>query len=257
MVAASLAGCSYSLPLGSPSIGRGRPLGQGIAHFGMSAGPLAEMATALDSVQRPQPAFPFFSPLDSLTTWYGGGFDVFSLSVGVTESIDVGYSLSRGLHSLVRVAGGPNWNVALSPAFYWYSSGSESSGSPRASVRNANLTVQASVNPFPESWRQPDLYAGGSVARYRAHLEIGSDATDHGATVPTAFVGFRMAGRRPGTRPEPQDTPPATLGIEAQGAWIRRSDDALEFIPTMRVYFSFYFDMRRFTEPQTLGPPRR
>src|SRR5687768_9469472 len=93
-VAIVVCGCTYSVPLGGTAVGRGLPIGDRVLMAGLSSGRLPELSGTLpDAGVNPIPH------RDSLTT-VAGALDLFGVTVGLSESFDIGWSGSRGIHSM-------------------------------------------------------------------------------------------------------------------------------------------------------------
>ena len=223
-----LGGCTYTLPLGGTGLGRGAPVGDGVIEGGASGGLMPELSgTIADVGVNPIP------PTDSLTTT-AGGFDLLGVTFGVTESVDVGINFSRGLHSMVRLAGSDWWSMSISPAVYRYSKAN--SANDGKGVWNLNLTGLVSAHARPESPFQASVYLAGALNRFSASIEIPSGLAHRSAVAPSVLAGIRL-----GLPPciglcGPRRSRYIAFGAEAQGAWIRQRSSRLDLVRTARLY---------------------
>lgn len=230
-------------------MGRGQPVGDRVLMAGLSAGRLPELSGTLpDLGVNPIPHS------DSLTT-STGGLDILGVAVGLSESVDVGISGSRGLHSTIRLKHGGHWSLSISPAYYRFASSSTSE--PKARASNLNVTGLLSLDPWPGGSFLSDAYTGFGVNRYSASIDTGMGSGSHAAVVPTMLVGLRLGG--PGCWPfcRPDDPRLFSFGAEAQGAWLRQRDGRRDFVPTLRVFLSVGVRVPERTRVGYRAPPRR
>lgn len=169
-----------------------------------------------------------------------GALDPVGFTMGVVDGFDVGLSFSRGLHGMVRVAGGNRWDLSLSPALFVHTTEENAGAFTRRGgrVTNANLTALASADPFDDPSTLSDVYAGVGVSRYSAWIDADPGRESGAATVPSALAGLRFgwswgSERRSGARLHG-----ATIGMEAVGTWITQRNDRQDFVPIVRVFFA-------------------
>ena len=164
-------------------------------------------------------------PDSSTTIW--GGWDILGFAYGVTESVDVGLDFSRGLHSVVRVAGGGHWAASISPAIYSYH------GQLDNDVLNFNLSGLFSMDPFPDGPNTVELYTGAGLNAYRASLGTNPRLT-RSNTAPTVLAGLRVnwvCWRGCSSRPRA-----LWLVAEAHGTWLEQRTGRTDFVTTTRFY---------------------
>lgn len=224
--------CAYSVPLGGIGTGRGRPVHEGLSELTMAVGFVPNIggtAPALvgDGGQ-------VFNPVlsgEELRLRY----PLLDLGVALPlgNRVDLGWSLSRGLHGMAEVVRARQWSLTLSPAVFWWKRRSVFTPDDRGSARNLNLTALASFRHvfredeegYPES--AVELWAGAGANRYRVELEAGESAVAHSASPLSAVAGGSVMTR--GTR----------VGLEFGGAWITQRERPREFAPAARFYVSY------------------
>ena len=226
----ALGGCTLSLPLGGTGIGRAAPLGDRMVEAGMSGGLMPELMGTLPDVG----SNPIPHP-DSLTT-SAGGIDLLGFTIGLTESVDVGINFSRGLHSMVRVAGGDAWSVSISPAVYRFTGTMPPGVDSR--LWNLNVTTLLAAHTPRESVFGASVYAGASLNRYSASIGKGTQRVGHSALAPSALGGVRLEAPRCLGFCGPGGSRYFSLGAEVHAAWIRQRSARLDLVPTMRLYMT-------------------
>jgi len=258
LITIGLTGCSYSLPLGGIAVGRGRPAGQGVLQLGAAMASMPELWGTLPPLYEGDttgvaPYLRLVNPVPHPDSLVASGFLLLPIgaSLGISESVDLGFHSSRGLYSVIRIAHDSSWAVSASPAFFSYSGGSLGTGKARARVRNVNLTGLFSVDPWPGGRLLSEAYTGAGLSRFYGSIDTGLESGSHAGVVATLLAGLRLGGPACLRACESKHGRHFTVGGELQGTWITQRNGRRDFIPTLSVFLSIGWVV---PAPPTLRP---
>jgi hypothetical protein len=161
-----------------------------------------------------------------------GGWRAFGpgIAAGLTDWVDVGFSLARGLHSTVRLIESREWALSVSPAYFRHVERADVPEWTR--VTNLNLTGLIAYRPLRfVLGRRMDVFAGGGQSWYE--VEIRDQWRKHRSTASTIVGGVTLdAGP---SRAQETAALGTRVSVETAVTFLEQRDGRHDFVVTNRI----------------------